>query len=217
MFSWRNIPISLIDLGSWVQWPDYANDLIGRTLSTRARQACEFVRFMMRTPHLLPDKRKSLASLNAKRITMGIGASCFVLLAGFALYSNYLWARIVYEQPPASRYLREALTALIMYEVKYKTFPATLTALGQPQHGGTVNAEAADLIDSKLASGVYFGYVYRYVPTKSARTGKSDVFTIRADPAGFEFPGQLHYFTDETAVIRVESNRPATAVSHPIE
>ena len=195
----------------------YANDLVGRTPSTHARQACEFVRIMMRTPHLLPGRRKSLASLNAKWITMGIAASFLVLLAGFAPYSNRLRARMVDGQPPASRYLREALTALIMYEVEYKTLPATLTALGQPQHGGAVNAEGADLIDSKLASGVYFGYVYGYVPTKSARTGKFDAFTITADPAGFELPGQLHYFTDETAVIRVESNRPATAASRPIQ
>jgi hypothetical protein len=147
---------------------------------------------------------------------MGI-AVFFALLAGFVLYSHPLRARIGDERPSALRDLRELRTALIMYEFEHKTFPATLTALGPPQHGGVEKAEAVNFIDSKLASGVHFGYVYHYFPTKSQRTGKFDAFMITADPEGLEYGDKLHYFTDETAVIRVESNHPATAVSPPID
>jgi hypothetical protein len=146
-----------------------------------------------------------------------MAVSFFALLAGFVLYSNRLRARIVDESPSASRDLRELHTALIMYEVEHKTLPATLTALGPPQHGGVEKAEAVNFIDSKLASGVHFGYVYHYFPTESQRTGKFDAFMITADPASPESVDKLHYFTDETAVIRVESNNPATAVSPPID
>jgi hypothetical protein len=98
----------------------------------------------------------------------------------------------------------------------YKSFPATLAALEPPKHGGIANADAANLVDSKLAAGVYLGSVFHYAPTASARTGKFEAFTITAGPEGSEVGNKLYYFTDQTAVIRVESNHPATAVSHPI-
>jgi hypothetical protein len=108
-----------------------------------------------------------------------------------------------------SNNLAALLTSIISYEVSYDRCPESLMVLGPPRPGETVSSQAAGLIAPDLASGKHAGYVYRYHrSTKS----KGCQFTISADPidAG---GGQLHYFTDESAVRRFEIDREATATS----
>jgi hypothetical protein len=110
--------------------------------------------------------------------------------------------------------LRVILTGLIEYEHTYKTYPPTLSALGGPT-SGTPSAKHAELIDDLLAAGLKSGYVYRYKPIDTWRSGRFDAFTVIADPLATEGTKQRHYFVDQTGVIRVETDRPATTGSPP--
>jgi type IV pilus assembly protein PilA len=78
-------------------------------------------------------------------------------------------------------------------------------------------AVEADLIDLVLASGVKSGYVFRYEVAEGGATGGLTAYTIVADPVTQGTTGQRHFFTDESAVIRIEINGPATNSSPPLE
>lgn len=80
---------------------------------------------------------------------------------------------------------------------------------------GTPSAKHAELIDDLLAAGLKSGYVYRYKPIDTWRSGRFDAFTVIADPLATEGTKQRHYFVDQTGVIRVETDRPATTGSPP--
>ena len=121
--------------------------------------------------------------------------------------------RIIDGQPTAPRYLRVLTTSLVVYKAQYKTFPAALAALGPPQHTGASNAEAANLVDAKLASGVYLAYVFHYEPINPQGKTNFEAFTITAEPAGSEGSNGEYYFVDETGAIRgeptIRRQRPA--------
>jgi hypothetical protein len=138
-----------------------------------------------------------------------------VCIAGLALACHS--HQISDGQPTAPRYLHVLIISLMSYDAQYKTFPASLAALGPTQRGGISNADTANLVDATLASGVCFGYVFHYVPTKPTGKAKFVAFTITAEPVGSEASGRKHYFADDTGVIRAEADHTATAASRPID
>ena len=115
----------------------------------------------------------------------------------------------VTEETPAGN-MRVLLVAVLEYESAYSSLPPSLSSLGPPSAGQPVSGKAANLLDSHLALGKKNGYVYRYVPSASSKS-----FIITADPSGNSSSTALHYFSDQTAVVRVESGRTATVASQP--
>lgn len=106
--------------------------------------------------------------------------------------------------------MRVLLVAVLENESAYSALPPSLSSLGPRSAEQPVSGKAANLLDSPLASGKKNGYVYSYVPNASSKS-----FTITADPSGNSSSTAPHYFSDQTAVVRVESGRTATVSSRP--
>jgi hypothetical protein len=145
-----------------------------------------------------------------KRIVFGALGILVVLLLACASYPT-LSHWMIRRSDVAAPSLRALLASITQYELIYKTFPPTLSALCGA--GSAVNETHAGLIDPELASGTKGGYEYRYRAIDTAQSGRFDAFTLSADPLAGLGAGQNHFFTDQTGVIRVEIGRSATAGS----
>jgi hypothetical protein len=115
----------------------------------------------------------------------------------------------VTEDTPAGN-VRVFLFAVAAYETEYNTLPPSLSSFGPPSTGKEANRDADNFIDSRLASGSKNGYVYHYVLNAQSKS-----FFITADPSGNGSPASLHYFSDQTGVVRFESGHAATGSSQP--
>ena len=160
------------------------------------------------------------SSKNAKMwcwIAFGVGlATSLIYLAAIAI-PNLLRARMAANQASAVGSLRTLNVAAINYNSRYsKGYPPGITALGPPPGGGAPDANAAGLIDAALASGARSGYLFTYSPGETDADGRVKAYAIHADPIKPGNTGQNHYFTDQTGVIRQETDRPANEQSPPI-
>jgi len=100
----------------------------------------------------------------------------------------------------------------VAYASTYSTgYSSDLASLG----GSAGTASAAGLIDGVLAGGSKSGYVFTYQAGQPDKDGRVTTYTVRADPVTPGTTGMSHYFTDETMVIRVESDKPADSSSTP--
>jgi hypothetical protein len=117
-------------------------------------------------------------------------------------------------------------TAASVYATNYaRGFPLTLADLAPPKYDSTSasykpSEKAAGLIDDVLASGVscYGGcYRFSYIAGPVDSNGKISTYTVHADPAELCAHSKMHYFSDQTRVIRVEKDREAYASSPPIQ
>jgi hypothetical protein len=117
--------------------------------------------------------------------------------------------------------LRTINTAAMTYASTYgRGFPLRLSCLGPPNSvtydPSTTSSEAAGLIDSRLAAGTAQGYRIYYVAGPRDSQGKILRYTVHADPVDPK-AGDVHYFTDETQVIRMQSKWQANASSPPVK
>lgn len=121
--------------------------------------------------------------------------------------------------------LRTINTAAGTYQDTYNNgFPPILAVLAPPPAGIAPNCNAADLIDSVLASGQKHGYAFVYRPGPPVeKAGASCTipgiksYTVTARPLKFDRTGRRSFFTDESGVIRwTPDDRPATAQDPPI-
>jgi hypothetical protein len=145
-----------------------------------------------------------------KRIAFGSVGILVVLLLACASYPT-LSHWIIRRSDVAAPSLRGLLASITQYELIYKTYLPTLSALNGA--GSAVNESHAGLIDPVMASGTKGGYEYHYRAIDTAHSGRFDAFTLSADPLAGLGVGQRHFFTDQTGVIRVEIGRSATAGS----
>lgn len=116
--------------------------------------------------------------------------------------------------------LRTINTAAITYAETYnRGFPPTLAVLGPPKSNRIedVSENSASLIDDILASGTKACYRFSYIAGPVGSDGKISTYTVHADPAEPCAKSKMHYFTDETRVIRVEKDREAYASSPPLQ
>ena len=90
-------------------------------------------------------------------------------------------------------------TACVTYSTTYGIgFPGALSFLGPGNHP---NRYAADLLDAELAAGVKNGYTYSYTPGREVN-GIVPSYTIRADPIEPAQPDSLHFWTDQSGIVR---------------
>jgi hypothetical protein len=134
-------------------------------------------------------------------------------------------SHILDNQKSAVGSLRALNTAAITYAATYNAgYPPNLGVLAPPKTGSpnatmsdirkAANAQAADLIDDVLASGTKSGYRFTYATGKKSG-GRTLTYTIHADPLTPGVTGTSHYYTDESGVIRVESENEASSDSLP--
>jgi len=138
----------------------------------------------------------------------------FLLIIAAIAIPNLLRARMAANQASAVGSLRVLCTAAETYAATFEHgFPHSLTDLGPPAGNETRSAQAADLIDSFLASGRKSGYEFTYVPGEIDSNGYALAYTIHADPLDEHSTGRDHYFADQTGIIRMERYGPATVDS----
>jgi hypothetical protein len=118
-------------------------------------------------------------------------------------------SRMSYTLDSPSQNLFALPISIASYQTTYNRCLESLSALGPPGQGQPFNFKAAGLISSDLASGRHKDYIYTFHRSGDRKACK---FTITADPADPR-AGQLHYFTDETAVHRYEVGIEATEAS----
>lgn len=150
---------------------------------------------------------------------LGIAAIPFLLIIAAIAIPNLLRARTAANEASAVGSLRTLNVALVTYASTYPAqgFAPDIASLGSPPAGVQSDAHAAGLIDEVLASGRRSGYVFTYTVTEKDANGSLTGYTITAEPAVPGSTGQRYLFTDQSGVIRMERDRPATQESPPLE
>jgi type IV pilus assembly protein PilA len=110
--------------------------------------------------------------------------------------------------------VRAITTAEVVYSTQYNIgFAQQLTYLGD---GGAISSTAAGLIDSVLAAGTKNGYTFLYSPASVDSAGHYQAFALNANPLAPGSSARKYFFTDQTAVIRVNLTVPAALTDPPI-
>jgi len=91
--------------------------------------------------------------------------------------------------------LRAIADAVEIFRRKFTRLPESLANLGPPLHG-PANAEAADLLDSGLATGMKNGYAFRYVIAGASNLGAPAKYELAATPLRYGRTGKLSFFRD---------------------
>ncbi len=91
--------------------------------------------------------------------------------------------------------LRAIADAVEIYRKKFTRLPESLANLGPPVRG-SANAEAADLLDSGLATGMKNGYAFRYVIAGASNLGAPAKYELAATPLRYGRTGKLSFFRD---------------------
>ena len=162
-------------------------------------------------------------------VKLGFSGILLFVIAAIAI-PNLIRARISPGEASSVGTVRTLNTSEVTYASTYPKigFSPTLEALGS---GGTdchqPTEQHACLIDDVVATGRKNGYRYRYTPAPP-QGGVVLAYTVHADPdpepanwlerlfGGPPQTGTRHYFSDQSAVIRSENDRPATADSPPL-
>jgi len=115
--------------------------------------------------------------------------------------------RMAFQERPAKRSIQVIQLAEQMYADTYPTngFSCSLTALGGDQHSGPPSMSSAQLIPDDLASGHYYGYVFKISHcTKSSRSGSQRVtgFQVTAVPDAAGETGKPGFCSDDSGVIK---------------
>jgi type IV pilus assembly protein PilA len=148
-------------------------------------------------------------------IELLIVVAIILIIAAIAI-PNLIRARIAANQSSAVESCRTITSAEVLYNVAYDNgFAPTLSALGGPAIGAA-SAANAQLIDEVLSSGEKSGYVFTYTATNADSSGAFQNYTLNADPVDLT-TGVNHYFTDEPAVITMNTSAKASATDPPIQ
>jgi prepilin-type N-terminal cleavage/methylation domain-containing protein len=153
-------------------------------------------------------------------IELLIVVTIILIIAAIAI-PNLLRSRMVANEASATASLRSINTAEVIYSTSYTVgYSSNLTSLSD---GGTAtncvsptapSSASACLIDAALASGTKNGYILTYAASTSA--GVTNTYTLNADAVVQGVSGQRHFFTDDTHVLRVNSNAVASATDSPL-
>jgi prepilin-type N-terminal cleavage/methylation domain-containing protein len=135
-------------------------------------------------------------------IELLIVVAIILIIAAIAI-PNLLRSKIAANQASAVASLRTLNTSSVLYNTNYQQYPSKIADMAT---GASVTSTSADLIDSVLATGTKSGYNFSW---SDGGTGKT-VYEVWADPVSSS-SGTVHYFTDQSLVIRSNSSNPATA------
>ncbi|HUJ32706.1 MAG TPA: DUF4190 domain-containing protein [Candidatus Acidoferrum sp.] len=153
---------------------------------------------------------------------IGLAAIPFILIVAAIAIPNLLRARMAANEASAVGSLRVINTAEISYNSIYGNgFAPSLETLGGG--GGAESCDHAQLIDSVLGGGMKNGYGFAYAGSAAVAAAGKDCttpgvsgYSVTADPITRGTTGQRGFYTDQTAVIRVEPNGTATTDSSPL-
>ena len=159
-------------------------------------------------------------------IELLIVVAIILIIAAIAI-PNLLKARIAANQASAVGSLRTIVTAETNYQSTFNGASATLVALGGAVGGCGVGVApaigAACLIDPVLANATTVatgksGYFFTYAGVGAANAnGTFPGFTVNGDATIQNTTGDLHYFVDQSGVIRQNLAAPATAADAALQ
>ena len=132
-----------------------------------------------------------------------------ILIIGTIALPKLNRARMYAQETAAIGAIRALHQAQTQYYSQFGRFAASLTELGPPA-SGNLNAAAADLIASDLASGRKGGY-------KFAVAVHPQGYTINAEPDAFGNTGSRTFYSDQSLVVRENNGpEPATVASREL-
>lgn len=147
-------------------------------------------------------------------IELLIVVAIILIIAAIAVPS-FLRAKMSANQSSAVSSVHAVDTAEIGYSTMYESigYSASIAALGPGASPSTCPGTSTEscFIDEVLASGTKSGYLFTYV--QNASETPSVQFTLNADPQISNITGQIGYFSDESDIIRYNSNGSATSSS----
>jgi type IV pilus assembly protein PilA len=146
-------------------------------------------------------------------IELLIVVAIILIIAAIAI-PNLLKARISANQASAVGSLRTITTSEIQYQSNYGQYSGGLAVLGGAAPCVSSSATAC-LIDPVLSAGSKSGYTFTYNPIVAG--GVNSGFTIAADATTQGTTGDMHYFTDNSGVIRFNAAAVATASSPALQ
>ncbi len=137
-----------------------------------------------------------------------------VLVAGIVVPN--LWkSKSEINEGSAMRSLRMIVTAENNYVTSYDTgFSQTLANLGPPADAQPT-ASLAGFLDSELVSGTKEGYTFTYTAGPADENGRIQSYAVTADPTNSS-TGAVHYFVDQTGIIRQNPQQTATDKDKPL-
>ena len=152
-------------------------------------------------------------------IELLIVVSIILIIAAIAI-PGLMKARISANQASAVESMRTILTAETSYQTSYGTYAPTILALGSAgpcPPGTTPTAAQYCFIDQTLSGATTpatgkSGYFFTY-----AIAAGNFAFTLNGDPVVINQTGDLHYFADQSQVVRFNPAAPATVADAPIQ
>jgi len=140
-------------------------------------------------------------------IELLIVVAIILVIAAIAI-PNLMASRMAANESSAVQETRAITTAEVVYTTQYNIgFAPLLVNLGD---GGAVSSTNAGLIDSVLAAGAKSGYLFTYSALNPDSAGHYQTFTLNADPVNPGYSGRKYYFSDQSAVIRVNVTGSST-------
>jgi type IV pilus assembly protein PilA len=148
-------------------------------------------------------------------IELLIVVAIILIIAAIAI-PNLLKSKMAANQASAVASLRTVNTSEITYSSTYNVgYSSTLAQLGPPASGNPTST-AAGLLDSVLAGGTKSGYQFTYTAGTADASGRTNTYTLNADPITVGTTGLNYYFSDDSNVIRVNTSSSASAADSPL-
>lgn len=157
--------------------------------------------------------RKTGDGMALAGLVLGYAGVALTIIA-LLTFPNFTRSRMAANEMAAANSLRTLNVSLAVYSSTYGALPSSLLDL---QPSSSPSSEAASLVDPLLATGREGGYEFDYQTFDIAQgESKTRGYTITAKPVIPGTTGRRFFFTDQTDVIRAETNRVATADSPPL-
>jgi type IV pilus assembly protein PilA len=138
-----------------------------------------------------------------------------LVIAAIAI-PNFINSKVRANESAAVANVRNITTAEAIYSTSYSIgFSPDLPSLGGT--GSTVSATNAELIDSVLSNTQQkTGYSYSYTVLTTDTSGQVTGYSINADPLAQNYTGVRHFYSDQTAVVRVNLTATAGPTDNPL-
>ena len=131
-----------------------------------------------------------------------------LIIAAIAI-PGLLKSRMAANEASAVGIVRTINTACFTYASMHpdRGFPRTLAEMGP---------EGANLMEASVVSGRKSGYTFHYEASDRDGDGVLDTYQAMASPVVRDKTGRRYFFTDESGIIRVSTEGPATSSSPPL-
>jgi len=176
-----------------------------------AHKARDYIMSQLKPLKMSKHSRRSNKGFSL--IELLVVVAVILVIAAIAI-PNFLRSKLRANEASSVQSLRNISTAELIYSTTYSIqFSTNLTQLS----GNGINPDQnnAGLIDSVLAGGIKSGYIFTYTPILTDPQGHTATYSLTADPQS-GLSGQLHFYTDQSCIIRSNVSGPAGPTDLPL-